>query len=982
MRSEPQPPQTVIIGNSKVFFWLLLFFSSFSLYAPAQQKYYRFYTSDDGLPSSTVATWFYQKPILQDKNGFIWMGTFGGVSIYDGNKFTNYSVENGGLSNDIVVSFFEKDSNEVWTIEPRSVDIFVNRKKIKSFQSVGFPTSNFLHTKDQRVLIATKGDVYEIKNYTPQQIASFPHSITVMYEVGDYFLVQDHPADSIFLVDHSFQKISGRLKGNIFTDRFHRYWYFNSKFYQLDTLALHNGSFKLMSSPTAISNIKLAGQRLWDFLADIDGFFWIALAGEKGLIRVDPEGNIMRFDMRALKLMEDADRNIWMSHPAGFVKFYNKYNDFYGKAEGLSHEGVTCIAEDQRNGAAWIAQGQGLSCIYKNEVFNLTFPVNQRPPLLIRGDSLWIGDNDLFVYKISYDGKPRMQLLKKWKIPSKSDLIWSMQPDINGSMIFSKSGNGIYRATWNGKLQLLLRILHSPVLIDGDELWTGDFHDKPGNVRSDLFRWKIIREKDSIGLELLRAYENFTDGRLETFTKDAAGNIWIGTINKGVIKLEKQKNDSFIVRNYYSKDQLSNPWVSRILINKKGEIFVATFGGDIYQLHELKDSFYFEDLTDRCGGIKSTWDFIQDAKGNFWISTPVGAVHVGNDLYKKPPAPKVIITGFLKNNQADSSIFTNGANKFRYNENNLVLEFSATSFRDESKVQYSYQIIKGNDSAQWSVPQKIHAVSLLSLAPGSYTIKIKAVTAEKVWSEKPAQYSFIIAPPFWNTWWFRILLVFSIFSIIFSLYQYRVSQLKKLVKVRTKISRDLHDEVGSTLSGIGLLSEVAMQQLDKEKNNEVRSSLLKINSNSDEILEKMSDIVWTINPKNDNFGKVIIRLKSYAKTMTDSLGVQLHFYSDNEMEQFNLEMQKRNNVYLICKEAINNAVKYSECRNLNFSLVQKDHQINISIVDDGKGFDTSGYFDGNGLKNMRSRAKEINADLKMDSEPGRGTSINLYLKFT
>ena len=148
------------------------------------------------------------------------------------------------------------------------------------------------------------------------------------------------------------------------------------------------------------------------------------------------------------------------------------------------------------------------------------------------------------------------------------------------------------------------------------------------------------------------------------------------------------------------------------------------------------------------------------------------------------------------------------------------------------------------------------------------------------------------------------------------------------------------------------------------------------------MLEKMSDIVWTINPQNDSFEKVISRLKSYAKTTTESLGVQLHFNPGKDIDQFNLDMQKRNNVYLICKEAINNAVKYSECRNLNFSLMQKDHQVNISIIDDGKGFDTLQDFDGNGLNNMRSRAKEINADLKMDSEPGKGTSINLYLKFT
>jgi hypothetical protein len=228
-------------------------------------------------------------------------------------------------------------------------------------------------------LTASQGNVYEIKNYKPQRIASFPHEITMMYEAGDYFVTQDYPNDSIYLVDHSFQKIKGRLKGEIFTDRFHHYWYFNSKFYALDIRALYKGSFKLMPPPSAVSNINFVNQRLSDFLVDTDGFFWITLSEEKGLIRVNPEGDTMHFDLRVSKLMEDADGNIWMSHAAGFIKFYNKYNDFYGRAEGLPDEGITGIAEDERIGAAWIAHGRGLSCIYKNEVFNFIFPVYARP---------------------------------------------------------------------------------------------------------------------------------------------------------------------------------------------------------------------------------------------------------------------------------------------------------------------------------------------------------------------------------------------------------------------------------------------------------------------------------------------------------------------------------------------------------------------------------------------------------------------------
>ncbi len=150
--------------------------------------------------------------------------------------------------------------------------------------------------------------------------------------------------------------------------------------------------------------------------------------------------------------------------------------------------------------------------------------------------------------------------------------------------------------------------------------------------------------------------------------------------------------------------------------------------------------------------------------------------------------------------------------------------------------------------------------------------------------------------------------------------------------LRTKISRDLHDEIGSTLSGIVIISEMTKHQLQSEMNPEIKTSLDKISTNSEEMLEKMSDIVWTINPQNDSFEKVINRLKTYAKNTTDPLGIQLHFNLEKDPERLKLDMQKRNNIYLICKEAINNAIKYSECRNLSFGLKQNDHHININIV--------------------------------------------------
>ena len=943
-----------------------------------QQTYFRYYTTDDGLPSNTIPAGPKERPVFQDKDGFIWLATFGGISIYDGHQFKNYSTENGGLSDDIVFAFFERRRDEIWVIESSCTDVFVNRKRVKSIPIKGYQLSNYLLTSDDRVLASRDGKIFEIRDNNPKPVAPAPGDVGRMYQVGDFFMIQGLNPDSVFLVDKSFQKIVSKIQGQVFQDRYQRFWYFNSKFYLLDTQGLKKGIFNLSHASAPMNEVKPGAQRIIDFLNDADGYYWFIVAGKKGVRRVDGEGSLKQFDINATCLMEDADGNIWMPDNAGFNKFYNKYNDFYSEKDGLPSDFVTGIAEDERFGTAWAVHKKGISCIRQNRIYNFSNPDTDDfswGSVKVQNDSLWVYNDKLYLYKIFYEPEPHIRFLKKWApADAPLDFISCLRVDQDGALMINLEHFGLFRTTMGGKIQKIHDSGLITFYIDGDELWTG-------GVENGLAVWKIIRGKDSLHLKLIRRYQHLPDDHIRDIVKDTAGNFWIGTLYKGILKFERREDGSFIIHNYFSKHGLSNPWVVKLSINSRGEIFAGTMGG-IYQVHQMKDSVYIENMTARYGGISATWDYVQNAKNNFWLATPAGVVHVRNDLFRTAPPPKVFFTQLLKNNHSDSLVFNNAPEKFTYSENNLAFDFSATSFRNEDRVLYSYRLIKSKDSSEWSTPQNIHSLSLVSLAPGSYTLNVKAVTAENVWSQVPSKYSFIIAPPYWSTWWFRALAVSVIAVAITLFYKFRLNQLRKIMALRLKISRDLHDEIGSTLSGIGLISEMAKHQLNNEKTAEVKNSLDKININSDEMLEKMSDIVWTINPQNDSFEKVISRLRAYAKNTTDSLGIRLHFSLGEDIGRYNLDMRRRNNVYLICKEAINNAIKYSECHNLSFALQQEDHHFNISIVDDGKGFDTWKDFDGNGLKNMRSRAQEIKAILNLNSEKGKGTSIFLTLKIT
>jgi signal transduction histidine kinase len=214
----------------------------------------------------------------------------------------------------------------------------------------------------------------------------------------------------------------------------------------------------------------------------------------------------------------------------------------------------------------------------------------------------------------------------------------------------------------------------------------------------------------------------------------------------------------------------------------------------------------------------------------------------------------------------------------------------------------------------------------------------------------------------------------TLFAILsFFIYRnYRNRQRLKLQTLRNKIARDLHDDVGSTLSSISIFSEMAKQQ-----SKEVIPMLDTIGESSRKMLDAMADIVWTIEPENDQFEKIILRMKNFAYELLGAKKIDFEFEADDEVAKMKLPMEVRKNLYLIFKEATNNMVKYSTANKAMFAIKGEKNNLIMTIHDDGKGFDVNKSTEGNGLKNMKKRATEIGADLLIDSHPGNGTTIQL-----
>jgi len=207
------------------------------------------------------------------------------------------------------------------------------------------------------------------------------------------------------------------------------------------------------------------------------------------------------------------------------------------------------------------------------------------------------------------------------------------------------------------------------------------------------------------------------------------------------------------------------------------------------------------------------------------------------------------------------------------------------------------------------------------------------------------------------------------------------SQLE-LERLRNKISGELHDDIGSTLSGISMYSYLIKSQLKNEQPLEVEKSLNIMQQSATQMVNRLNDIVWFVNPEEDSIGKIIQRLEEYATDMGALKNMQVKVAMPAKFSVQRLEVESRRNIYLFCKEAINNAIKYSEADLLQLAVKENSNSLEISISDNGKGFDTGTVKKGNGLVNMQKRAAEIKAGFTIQSGEGAGCSISLIVKIT
>src|SRR6185312_7543833 len=320
----------------------------------------------------------------------------------------------------------------------------------------------------------------------------------------------------------------------------------------------------------------------------------------------------------------------------------------------------------------------------------------------------------------------------------------------------------------------------------------------------------------------------------------------------------------------------------------------------------------------------------RDHTGALWFGMTGGISKVVSASNGIAPAPPIFLSGVTV--AGLNRIFPFGERSLALpdlssDQNRMQIDFVGLDFTPGEILRYQYRLQNG----EWSAPNQQRAVSLAGLAPGHYRFQVRAINSNEIPSTAPATVVFTVLAPIWQRWWFIMLAAMCVAAAAWSAYRYRMAQVLAIANLRTRIATDLHDDIGSNLTKIAILSEVARQQLGHNEAEAVSDgdSLSAIARISRESVSSMSDIVWAINPQRDHLLDLVRRMRQHAEEVFTTPGIRLTFRAPSEEQDIRLRADIRRDVFLIFKEAVNNAARHARCSEVEIDFRIADGRMSL-----------------------------------------------------
>ncbi|HSC27840.1 MAG TPA: two-component regulator propeller domain-containing protein [Vicinamibacterales bacterium] len=475
--------------------------------------------------------------------------------------------------------------------------------------------------------------------------------------------------------------------------------------------------------------------------------------------------------------------------------------------------------------------------------------------------------------------------------------------------------------------------------------------------------------------ELVAATNGLPDTKVRSLYIDRRGRLWIGLRDSGVSMTRNPADDTPEFVNYSTRAGLASDAIWSITEDEFGRIYLATNRG-LDRLNPETGRVRHFTTSDGLPSNYATY-CMRDSRGYIWAGTINGLARIDPRAERGAPAPPPVYVTRLQIAGAEYPLPERGIEQASIlglpaSAHQISLEYVGLSLGREHAFRYQYRL-QGVDP-DWSEPTDMRAVTYAQLSPGRFRFEARAIDAEGATSPHPAVVTLEILPPLWRRWWFLTAASFLLVAAAFLLHRLRLQHAIAMERIRRQVATDLHDDIGSGLSQIAILSEVAKRDLGKPHLDEIAGLARGMR-------ESMDDIVWAVDPRSDRLTDLAERIRqvAYNALESDGMEVDLHMPAERELERVNLDAGTRRHVLLVAKEAITNIARHAGASRVEIRLEISRRSLRLTIRDNGRGFTADRSYEGQGLRSLPRRAAELGAQLQIQSTPAQGTVVTLHV---
>jgi ligand-binding sensor domain-containing protein/signal transduction histidine kinase len=909
----------------------------------------------EGLPSIQV------QALHEDRQGQFWVGTLGGLSRMRNGRFETFSTE-PGLGDVNVSTFADGPEDQLWIGTSAGLVLWQGNKVVplEALHSLGrSPVRALLRMRSGEMWVATSSGLFGFKDGGLKEIIGPPadQKITTTYS-----MLEDR-AGNVWVSIGNGKVLCRRADG----------WHtFN------ESVGL---PFAYISSLAETDD-----GTIWAGSLD-QGLYYLRDGRFRGVRERDGLS-----DDAIRSLFADREGHLWVgTRSAGLNRLTQKNLMVIGAGAGLTNEFVRSVAE-AADEALWVATiGGGM---YRSrsgrfesvpsEVGTVTYPFFESVVALRDGSVWWGGAGALFQWKDN-------RIITNYTRPN---VAWLANAGVTA--LLEDVQDGFWIGTSRG---LLLRMRNGQFESVTHRVARGSLtaleQEKDGTLWIGSLAGGLVRMGRN-GVSTFSTADGLLSNEIRTLHRDEEGTLWIGTGGGGLSRLRNDRIESFTTH-----QGLGDDTVSQILEDERGRLWLGCNRGIFRVDKKDLDALAAGTLkvvpcrafgvsegmpVEECSGGFSPAG-LKTKSGMLCFSTHKGLVLLNpSEPERDARPPNVLIEEVLVEGQVQSNTTRSADNPVAVTippgRQDIEFQYTGLSFMAPSKVQFRYRL-KDYDR-EWSEARTRRAAYYPRIPPGNYVFEVTACNANNVWTETPATLAVTVQPYFWETRWFPVLsgllilggLAGTVHLVARQRYKRRLAQLEMrhaIERERLRISQDMHDDIGSILTRVSILSDVGQSETNPAKS---APQFERIGSQVRAAVVALDEIVWATNPGDDNLPRFAEYVGRFADECFENTPVRCWQEMPTDLPRLPLRADVRHNVFLAIKEALNNVLKHSGASEVWLRLKLLDASVCVEVEDNGRGFNAdSAATAGNGLKNMQSRLAECGGRRELASAPGQGTRI-------